>query len=909
MVITESLILNLKDITEKDINKIGSKAANLGTLIQKNFSVPEGFVITIAAYSLFLKANDLETTIQNLIKDIDYSNYETIETCSRKIKEEIEQASLPPKLVEEMKKTFEYLGINNFVVRSSGLSEDLPTASFAGLYDSFLNIKNFNEVLEHIKRCYSSVWTSRAIVYRNENQIPHDNTELAVIIQKMIPAKSAGVLFTVDPISSKSSNLVIESNFGLGESVMSGVSSPDQYTVHRGGSFKKKLFKILKKRIGLKNVAAHPKSSENENGIEYIKLSDEMNRKSSLSDEQIIQLAQIGSEIEHQFGSPQDIEWAIDRSNQIHLLQTRPITSMKSAQPIENIIWSRGYSDDYWNDPVTPLFFDLLGDQLTKVVNMELNSIMGYQRMEKKLMKLFKAHVYFNLKVLKRKVEYEIPSIMRNKDILNYFPEGSGPFGQKTMKDLPFRTFKWIIAQLRVMILDPDGSMTKTDSKYETWTQEEFSPYCEEFDSHLKNLIGTGNIKALIDLAEELNQKMISHYRLIRYGIPVHNIGMNLLSQYLLTRFLGKKEMLRLFPILISNLEHKLTETNEQIHDLEIFIRGVPKLREIILKKESKELHIYLSSEKNPVIKSFFDEFEKFLKDHGDRGFTREPYYPRWRDAPQYVFDILKTLVADEVQELEKESRKSAILQENIDKIVQRKIRSTRFGFLKWKIFSIILKFARRYIIFRENQRFNLDRWITRNRQIFLEIGEQFTRQGKLQKPIEIFFLHKKEIKKLAFQDLSNKDVIKIWTLVKKRYEEFLKYENIIPPKFIESSHEFNDPTQFTKESTSFRGIPASQGINTAPIRVLTKIEDIPSVKAGEILVVPRTDPGWTPIFSKIAGLITETGGILSHGAVISREYGVPAVTNIPNACQLFQTGQVVSINGNNGWITLQKYP
>ncbi|MBA7507396.1 hypothetical protein ES706_06115 [subsurface metagenome] len=909
MVITESLILNLKDITEKDINKIGSKAANLGTLtlIRKNFSVPEGFVITVAAYSLFLKANDLEKLIQKLIQNIDYSNYETIETCSRKIKEEIEQASLPPKLVEEIKKKFEDLGINNLVVRSSGLSEDLPTASFAGLYESFLNLKSFDDILQYIKRCYSSVWTSRAIVYRNENQIPHDNAELAVIIQKMIPAKSAGVLFTADPISLESSNLLIESNFGLGESVMSGVSSPDQYTVHRGGSFKKKLFKILKKRIGLKNVAAHPKSSENENGIEYIKLSDEMNRKSSLSDEQIIQLAQIGSEVEHQFGSPQDIEWAIDQYDQIHLLQTRPITSMKSAQPIEKIIWTRGYADDYWNDSVTPLFFDLLGDQLTLTVNMELNSIMGYQRMEKKLMKPFKAHVYFNLEVMKRKVEYEIPGFIRNEDLLNYFPEGSGPFGQKTMKNLPFRTFKWIVAQLRVMLYDSDGSITKTDSKYETWTQEEFFPYCDEFDSRLKNLVGTGSIKALIDLTEELDQKMVAHFRLVRYGIPVHNIGMNLMAQALLTRFLGKKEMQRLYPILISNLKHKLTETNERIHDLAIFIRGIPELREAILEKDSKELYSYLSSEKNPAIKSFFEEFEKFLKDHGDRGFTREPYYPRWRDGPEYIFDILKSLIAGEVQEMEKENLKITILQENIDGIVQQKIRSTRLGFLKWKIFSIILKFARRYIIFRENQRFNLDRWITRNRHIFLEIGEQFTRQGKLQKPIEIFFLHKKEIKKLVFQDLSDNEVSKISTVVKKRYEEFLKYENIIPPKFIEGSQEFNDPTQFTKESTSFRGIPASQGINTAPIRVLTRIEDIPSVKAGEILVVPRTDPGWTPIFSKIAGLITETGGILSHGAVISREYGVPAVTNIPNACKLFQTGQVVSINGNNGWITLQK--
>ncbi|MEJ2296612.1 MAG: PEP/pyruvate-binding domain-containing protein, partial [Candidatus Lokiarchaeota archaeon] len=302
-------------------------------------------------------------------------------------------------------------------------------------------------------------------------------------------------------------------------------------------------------------------------GVQLLNLPDNLNGKPSLTDKQTLELSKIGIKIEEIFrGNPQDIEWAIGQNGEIFILQTRPITSKGTSMSSKIPIYSRGYSDDYWNDDTTPLFFDLLGSQITKVVNIELNSIMGYKRINDQLIKLHKGHVYFNLDVLKRKVEYEIPTFIRNEDVLNYFPNGHSPYGKETMKKLPFRLIKRLISELRIRFYDPDGRMSKTAEKYEEWTHNVFEPYCKEFDLRLRDL--GGDLKALFKLAEDFDKKMISHFRLIRYGIPVHNIGMNLMTQYLLTRFFGKEEAQRIFPILISGLNHKLTETNDRIHEL-----------------------------------------------------------------------------------------------------------------------------------------------------------------------------------------------------------------------------------------------------------------------------------------------------------------------------------------------------
>lgn len=890
------------DISAKeclDHNLVGGKACNLALLQQSGFEVPDGFVVTTKAYLEFAQSPDISSAVKKCIEEATSMDGSLLEDASAEVRQAIRRADVSENLIESIREAYERLGGGSVAIRSSATAEDLPSASFAGQYDTFLNVKGIERICETVKECFASMWTRRAVSYRKNNGIPHDGMALAVVVQEMVRPVSAGVLFTKNPLSNNGHEMMIEANFGLGESVVSGETTPDRYIVARDSDG----FTVIGKEIGTKDSMVQSKEDGQE-GVRLIELPRDRSEDSCLSDSQTIKLAEIGDSIEALFGSPQDIEWAIDDTGSLRILQSRPVTTSGMKLDNDATLWTRGYSDDYWNDDVTPLFFDLLGDQLTYIVNDELNDIMGYKNMPSELLKLYKAHAYFNIEVLKKKVQNEIPPFLRSDDLLNYFPEGSGPYGKETMKRMPFNLKSRLLAEIRVMLYDGNGSMTKTSSVYADWTDNVFVPYCQELDSDFERLQKAASAKELLAHADELDRVMMSHFRLVRYGIPVHNIGMNLITHYLLKRFLGEKAAGTLFPVLVSELDHKTNETNKRLNELASLARGDSELAELISGTPSDVLYDHIRTVDSASSHVFVEAYDRFIDDFGDRGFTREPYYPRWRESSQYVFDIIKALVSGQHSTVSRTRKKIKIGRGQAERLVKRELQKQAFGSFKWLLFSAILSFARTYTVFRENQRFNLDRWITRNRRLFLNLGERLENQGYLDKSIDIFFLHRHEIRRIVggATSISKPETRE---LARERHNEFKRYENITPPKFLEGSREFNDP--LPASTGRLIGTPASQGIVTGTIRVLNSVADIPEVRPGEILVVPRTDPGWTPVFSRIGGLITETGGILSHGAVVSREYGIPAITNVRKACQLLETGQTVTLNGSEGYLSLNQ--
>jgi len=890
------LTINLADASIAEVDRVGGKAANLGHLIKNGFQVPRGFVVTTEAYLLFAIENNLQTVIEKELAEVNYENPHSVEEHAQCIKEAISASRLPERLTREIKEKYSEMGSLPVAVRSSATTEDLVKASFAGQLETYLNITTSEQVLESVKKCYASLWSSRVLAYSKRSSLRVEDAKMAVIIQNMIQSKSSGVLFTVSPISTEDSELLIESTFGLGEALVSGRASPDRYVLSRMNNG---TFRILVKEIAAKKIVAQIK----DNNVEYTEIDEDYGSKPSISDEQALKLAEIGESIQLYMGTPQDIEWTIDSEGEIHILQSRPITTFRSGTKDE-VVWTRGYSDDYWNDPVTPLFFELLGDHLTKYVNVELNEIMGYSSLNsektRQLLRLHKAHAYFNLEVLKMKVENEIPPFLRNDDVLNYFPEGSGLYGKDTMRKLRFNTFGRIWAEVRVTFKDPNGSGSKTDKAYEAWTNEIFNPFSASFEEKLKRA-ESSSLNDCLKVADEVNSIMIDHFRLVRYGIPVHNIGMNLLSQYLLERFLGAEEGRRTYPVLVSGLKHKTSQTNEEIDRLASKVRASDTLRNMIASESSRDLYEIISKSSNEEVILFKHDLDSFLREYGVRGFTREIYYPRWIDEPRYLFDILKSLSSGDSINIEAIEEKNEKRRIETEERVSRSIREQSLGFAKWRLVSSILNSARRYIIFREQQRFNLDKWITMNRRLYLSISKRLVEEDKLVELSDIFFLKKMEIRNLISNGYDKPPL----SVIEERKVDFQKYENATPPKFLQGDREFNDPAP--TETRSFKGIPASQGILTGTIRVLESIDDIWQVQVGEILIVPRTDPGWTPVFSKIGGLITETGGILSHGAVVSREYGIPAVTNVHNACKNFKTGERVTIDGVKGEVTIER--
>jgi pyruvate,water dikinase len=297
------------------------------------------------------------------------------------------------------------------------------------------------------------------------------------------------------------------------------------------------------------------------------------------------------------------------------------------------------------------------------------------------------------------------------------------------------------------------------------------------------------------------------------------------------------------------------------------------------------------------ALQPFEASFDAFLKVYGQRSHTREIYFPRWRDDPALVIDIVKALMDAPDLDLERMEQEKVKERLQAEKDILARI-SKEKGDLKRLEFRIILRYAQIYLMFRENQRFYLDHILDRWRRLFMEYGRRFQERGWFDSQEDIFFLSKEEIFALDGQT-----VTELRSVVEPRRKDFERWKDKLPPKFLKGGAEFDDTIVWQGDVMRITGTSASPGIFTGTIRVVESIEQLGQVRDDEILVTSNTDPGWTAVFSKIGGLITETGGILSHGAVVSREYGIPAVTAVKGATKIFKTGQRITLDGNEGTI------
>ena len=424
----------------------------------------------------------------------------------------------------------------------------------------------------------------------------------------------------------------------------------------------------------------------------------------------------------------------------------------------------------------------------------------------------------------------------------------------------------------------------RTDKAYRRWAAE-FTKKMERFDAiDLTSL----SDEALGEEYEELIQAGLKHYRLIRYGMVTHSIGTNLMVKTWLQNWLDDRSG-TYYSKLISGLDdNKTIRTNIELAKLAQAARRDEAARATLASRTSREVLAMLDSD--PSLAGFKADLGAFLEKYGHRSHTREFYFPRWADDPALVIDVVKALLDSELGDLEKQERKKVRERKETEKEVLEKIGRLRLGILKKVLFRTVLHYAQTYLGFRENQRFYLDHMILRWRRVFLEYGRRLAARGVLASPEDVFFLGKEEVFELI---AAPRDVR---AQVGERRAEFDRYRDVLPPKFLRGGVEFDDTAVHGKDVARITGTSASRELS--PTAVVDRIETSPD--KGEIMVTPPT-PGWTAYYS--SGLITETGGILSHGAVVSREYGIPAVTAVKDATAIFRTGQSVILDGNDGTI------
>lgn len=326
----EKLILWFEEVRKEDVSLVGGKNANLGEMMNAGIPVPPGFAITAYAYKEFITETRIAEKIYEIIKErvTDPNNPEQYEQASKEIRKLIEATPIPKEIENEIKKAYKQLskkvGVTQLsvAVRSSATAEDLPDASFAGQQETYLNVYGEEDLLDKVRKCWSSLFTPRAIFYRTQKGFPHEKVLISVAVQKMVNARSAGVMFTINPVTGDNNQIIIEGNWGLGESVVSGSVNPDNFVVDKNN------LKILDKRIATKNVE-YIRDQKTGRTI-HADIPPERQNAPCLNDEEIIYLAKLAKRIEEHYGKPQDIEWAIDRDinfpENVFIVQSRPET-------------------------------------------------------------------------------------------------------------------------------------------------------------------------------------------------------------------------------------------------------------------------------------------------------------------------------------------------------------------------------------------------------------------------------------------------------------------------------------------------------------------------------------------------------------------------------------------------------
>jgi pyruvate,water dikinase len=761
-------------------------------------------------------------------------------------------------------------------VRSSATAEDLPHASFAGQQDTFLHIIGTAAVLDAVRRCWASLWTDRAVVYRNTNGIDNRTVSLAVVIQRMVNAKVAGVLFTANPVTGRRRQAVIDASPGLGEAVVSGAVNPDRFVVDTATR------RILERRLGDKRV--HVRALPG-GGTEHVEVAASAD-SACISDGQVRELAALGDRVEAHYGSPQDTEWAIDEEGKLWLTQARPITTLfpvpAAARPEEMRVYFCFSVAQGLNRPLTPM-----GMSAVRLMSTSAARIFGIRVDDP----YSGAPVFADLG---QRVFIDLTSTLR------------GRIGRQIMPRLLDVMEARSAAILRQLCADPRLSVNHR------------SPFL-----FLRRALGIAAKYAVpLQVMAALRNPASGHVRVQQIADRVARMapptGASSHERLAFAERILLEETIPLGPTVMPAaaaglamlaLAGKLLGPDVQSDDLQTVLRGLPhnittemdlalwELAERLRQQPGAEKALHDGSPLPPASQELLD---RFLAMWGHRAVAEiDLGVPRWADDPSHILGVLANYLRLEDPKLAPPAlfaQGAAAAEAMIETLATR---ARRCGPLRAKLVRFALNRARELAGLREMPKYCIIVALGVVRRELALIGKELAKAGRIDSRDDIFFLNFGEVRAA----LGGLDCRPLVAERRQAYDTELRRRNV--PRVILSDGTQPDAiSPAGTEPAQLTGTPASAGAVTGIARVI----DDPvgaHLEPGEILVAPSTDPGWTPLFLTAGGLVMEMGGANSHGAVVAREYGIPAVVGVAGATMRITTGQRITVDGAAGTVSL----
>ena len=841
-------VLPLSD-SQAALETVGGKGLSLAKMINAGLPVPDGFHVTTETYCQFIEANNLQTKILAALQDADLSQPATLETASTAISKFFAESEIPSDVETAIRGAYNTLDNRKSVaVRSSATAEDLPEASFAGQQETYLNIRGEEALLEAVKKCWASLWTARAIAYRIKNNIDQNTVALAVVIQEMVNAESAGILFTANPINGRRDEMVINAAWGLGEAIVGGLVSPDTIVADKATG-KVKTMEVAEKTII---------TVLTESGTEERPLDDARRKSQVLKKVQVLELVNIARKIENFYGKPQDIEWCRANGN-FYIVQSRPITALPPEwkQPKPKVMYARGSFAEFVPDAVSPLFATLAIPIAEEFTLKMMNDILEKDIPDTYQFAVINGYVYVG-----------IP--MRREVLLPFI--GATIKLSKTL--LKTANERWSVASDRLR------------AKSAQWRETDLS---------------TLTAAQLIEGAREIFRATAEAYNVAQSG-TIPNATSSEISFCKFYDLLVKRKGDPAGATLLFGLNNQPLRAEKALFDIAIWLNGQPDLVEAVKQIPTEEIVKKLTSSRDdPAWNEFRSRFTAYLEGFGQAIYDLDFARPLPMDDPAPLVEALKAYLAGTGgNPYQRQQEADARREQTVAEMTRRLNPLRRKWFLK------LLKWAIDTAPQREDSIADMGLGHPQIRRLLGELGRRLAEAGGIKSPQDVYWLQANELESLAAQ-LDKGGVIEDYSAkVMERKTEHQGFRRLNPPPVLPQKSwlsiffPHND-----QNSDTIKGFAASAGKVTAKACVMFGPEDFNKMKQGDVLVAVTTTPAWTPLFTIASAVVTDIGGPLSHSSIVAREYGIPAVLATGVATRRIHDGQTVTVDGNAGTVTL----
>lgn len=867
-----SLVLGFQEMEKTQFLLVGGKGLNLGELSKiEGIHVPEGFCVTTVGYQKAIEQKETYYALLDRLTRLKAEDRAQIGEISRQIRQIIMEVEVPADVVEAVTHYLSRFGEEHaYAVRSSATAEDLPHASFAGQQDTYLNIIGKEAILQHISKCWASLFTDRAVIYRMQNGFDHSQVYLSVIVQRMVFPQASGILFTADPITSNRKLLSIDASFGLGEALVSGLVSADCYKVQEEA--------IVDKRIATKKLAIYGRK---EGGTETKQIEPDQQKTQTLTEQQILQLARIGRHIEAHFGCPQDIEWCL-ANDTFYIVQSRPITTLypiPKANDQENHVYVSVGHQQMMTDPIKPLglsFYLLITPALMRIAGGRL-----FVDVTQMLASPVSRETFLNTLGQSDPLIKDAFMTLIERDFIKSLPddrtERSPGNSSKGRSSAGFQAqIENDPAIVSDLIKNSQTSIEKLKQNIQTKSGADLFDFILEDLQELKKILfdpqSSKVFMTAMNASSWINEKMYEWLGEKNAADTLSQSVPNNITSEMGLALLDVADAIRPYPEVIDYLQHVKDDN---------FLDELVKLDG--------------GQETQDAIYAYLNKYG--MRCVGEIDISRT----RWSEKPI----ILVPMILSNIKNFEpnagnwkfEQGRQEALKkeQELLDRLKQ-----LPDGEQKAKETKRMIDLIRNFIGYREYPKYGMVNRYFVYKQALLKEAEQLVQAG---------VIHEKEdIYDLTFEELH--EVVRTnkldYQIIRKRKDDYKLYEKLTPPRVITSDGEIiaGEYKRENLPAEAIVGLPVSTGVIEGRARVILNMEDA-DLEDGDILVTAFTDPSWTPLFVSIKGLVTEVGGLMTHGAVIAREYGLPAVVGVENATKLIKDGQRIRVHGTEGYIEI----